>query len=388
MSQTAGMHRNAQSIRGGFVLVSLYSWAVVTLGIVITRFVRGLLIHKTAFGEDDATALAGHIIYIGTIVSWQYTVVAGLGKPSKEVGLKDVEHFSKAMYSAQLLEICAMTLAKFSSASLIQRIAPQSRRARLSLFATVGIWSIFSIFATAFRCGIRTDQAFSTKRCNSSGPLIAVIVSNQATDFILAAWLFPTFIRISLEKEKRFAAMVLFGLRAIVSLVAGVQIWAAIRAVRSHNPTHDAVGYVILSQAVTSLSLIAVNIPRIKQALGAGGSGIGYPRIQASELSTTCGTASVQTPGENALQLVPSGSGKFTATVTSMTSKISRAKSKSRVPPDWQGLVSLGIQGDGHTSTSSLFNRAEREGVMLERDFQVVVEDLNAPRNPRGTIKT
>lgn len=50
--------RNAQSTPGGFVLVSLYSWAVVTSGVVVARFVRGLLIHKVKFGADDKSALA------------------------------------------------------------------------------------------------------------------------------------------------------------------------------------------------------------------------------------------------------------------------------------------------------------------------------------------
>jgi hypothetical protein len=50
--------RHAQSTRGGFVLVSLYSWMVITVGVVVARFVRGLVVHKIKFGADDAAALA------------------------------------------------------------------------------------------------------------------------------------------------------------------------------------------------------------------------------------------------------------------------------------------------------------------------------------------
>lgn len=53
--------RNAHSTPGGFVLVSLYSWAVMTSGVVVARFVRGLLIHKVKFGADDNSALASMV---------------------------------------------------------------------------------------------------------------------------------------------------------------------------------------------------------------------------------------------------------------------------------------------------------------------------------------
>jgi hypothetical protein len=57
----SGALTNAKSTRSGFVLVSLYSWMVITFGVIIARFVRGLIIHKIKFGADDATALAAHV---------------------------------------------------------------------------------------------------------------------------------------------------------------------------------------------------------------------------------------------------------------------------------------------------------------------------------------
>ncbi|KAH7072140.1 hypothetical protein BKA63DRAFT_534944 [Paraphoma chrysanthemicola] len=361
--RNSGATTNAKSTRSGFVLVSLYSWMVITLGVVIARFVRGLLIHKVKFGADDAAALAAHITYVGVVVSWQYTVDGGLGRNVADVPLHEKSVFSRAILAAQLLEVVAMTAAKLSSAFLIERVAPQSRKAKTYLFVLLCIYGVFALFALAFRCGISTNWASETHRCKNTGPLIAAIVFNMATDLLLASWLFPTLLSISLDKEKRFTAMLLFGSRAIVSVVAGAQIWAAVRALSSNDP--------MPVRSVTSLSLIAANIPRIKRFLGVGGSGILYPQIQASELSATRRTASHQASGDHPIKLVPSGSGRVTTTVTS---KGSKEKKKSKMPPDWQGMVTLGSKEDEHTSTSSLFDRNEREGVMLEREFEVVVE--------------
>lgn len=52
--------RNAPNARAGVVLVSLYSWTAVTLGVAITRFVIGLL-HKVDFGLDDSMVLCGSV---------------------------------------------------------------------------------------------------------------------------------------------------------------------------------------------------------------------------------------------------------------------------------------------------------------------------------------
>lgn len=32
-----------------------------TWGVLLARFIRGLLVHKIRFGTDDATALIGHV---------------------------------------------------------------------------------------------------------------------------------------------------------------------------------------------------------------------------------------------------------------------------------------------------------------------------------------
>lgn len=125
------------------------------------------------------------------------------------------------MLAAQLVEIFAMSFAKLSSGFLIERVAPQTRRVKAGHFAMVGAWTVFSVFAIAFRCGVDTEWASPTHRCSSSGLLIAVIGSNIVTDFVLAFWLFPTLLALSLNKEKRFTALVLFGSRAMYVLAGG-----------------------------------------------------------------------------------------------------------------------------------------------------------------------
>jgi len=121
---------------------------------------------------------------------------------------------NQAVLSAQLLEICVMLFAKLSIAFLIDRVVPQPRKVKASLCLLLGVWGGFSCFAVSFPCGRIAERPFPPRICRSSGPLVASIVLNLIIDLLLASWLFPTLASISLTKEKRLTAMILFGSRA------------------------------------------------------------------------------------------------------------------------------------------------------------------------------
>lgn len=107
-----------------------------------------------------------------------------------------------------------MLFAKLSIAFLIDRVVPQPRKVKASLGLLLGVWSGLSCFAVAFPCVRIAERPVPPRRCRSSGPLIASIVLNLIIDLLLASWLFPTLVSISLNKEKRLTAMALFGSRA------------------------------------------------------------------------------------------------------------------------------------------------------------------------------
>jgi hypothetical protein len=118
------------------------------------------------------------------------------------------------MYIAGILVVFAMALAKLSSALLIDRVVPQTRRAKTILFGMIAIYAIFSPFATSFQCGIAQWTTHSL-RCNNGGLAIAVIVFNITTDLFLAFWMVPILWKLSLNKEKSLATATLFGVRAM-----------------------------------------------------------------------------------------------------------------------------------------------------------------------------
>ncbi|KAL1795914.1 hypothetical protein ACET3X_006138 [Alternaria dauci] len=365
----------AATSRSGFIIVSTYTWAIITAGVLFARLWQSRC-QKVKAGLDDVAIVAATVVYLGATVSWQYAIHGGLGKDMKDLSDEDVSLFFKATHIAGILVVLTMALAKLSSALLIERVVPQTRRAKIILFGMIAVFMIFSTFAISFQCGIPEWTPHSL-RCSNGGLTMAVIGSNMATDLVLAFWMVPVLWKLSLDKEKSFTAAILFGIRAIVAFVAGGQIWATLRLASSHNPTRDAVELVVLTQSVSSLSLIFASVPRIKRIIGVGGSGLVYPEIQGTELSVSRNFSSGQDSRNVNPKLVPSHLGDFTVTVSSKGTQKKRKTSCKHLHSDWQTLT-MGASIDAHASTSSLFDPDEQEGVMMRQDVIVSVEDRKA----------
>ncbi|CAN9350969.1 unnamed protein product [Alternaria sp. RS040] len=191
----------ATTTRGGFILVSTYAWAIVTAGVLVARFWQSRS-QKVEAGLDDVAIIAATIVYLGATVGWQYTIRGGLGKDVKDLSDENISLFFKVDRS---------------------------------------VANCSSILISDYRHP--TLQGYS-----NGGLSIAVIGLNMTTDLFLAFWMIPVLWKLSLDKEKSFAAATLFGVRAIVAFVAGGEIWATLRLASSQNPTRDAVELIVLTQ--------------------------------------------------------------------------------------------------------------------------------------------
>lgn len=362
--------RNAPSPRGGTLLVSLYSWTCLVVTVAVARGV--ITLHqKVAFRSDDAAAFVGTFVYLGATASWHVAIVAGLGKHFNQLSSTNAERYFEAAYSAELLQIVAMALAKTSSILLIERVAPQTRNARRLLFGVVGFWFVYSMLATALQCGLPAPWRVGAERCGHGALLISVVALNMASDLLVAGWILPVLCPLKMGLSGRIIVGVLFGARVVVVVVAGGQAWAVRRAFSSNDPTWDRLAYTLFSHAVTSLSLIVATIPRIKRFLDTAGGDSLRPLVTEAEiaLSARATTGTGTSVSGEPLKLVPSSTAKVTTTVRSDGSQ--RQKQKQKAQHEWERFVTMGSQQDEHTSTSSLF---EHQGVMKHQEVTVEIE--------------
>ncbi|PVH92082.1 hypothetical protein DM02DRAFT_663293 [Periconia macrospinosa] len=367
-------HRIAPSPEGGTVLVSLYSWTTVTLLVTAARCVIGL-IHKVKFDWDDATMIGGTIVYTASAVPWHLAVTrGGLGEPFRSVSAVRAANYFKFAWAAQLLQLAAMSFAKCSSAFLTCRVAPQSPREQLVLFGTVALWTLSSLLLFGLQCGLPKPWS-NVLVCSRGGPVFTVIVLNMLSDALLAWWIVPIIRRLKIDRERRRSVVTLFASRGIIPFVSVGQLWAVAKSVRGGDPTHDGVANAVLSQTISSLSLIVASLPRIKRFVGSAGSGMLDARITATELANRTDIAS-HTDGIS-LNLLPSNSTKFTTPVGSDGS----SKKKRPKQSEWDKFISMGSKQDEHTSTSSLLDQS---GVILQQEVTVRVGERD--RDPATDI--
>lgn len=108
-----------------------------------------------------------------------------------------------------------MAFGKLSFAFLIARVVPQTQKATTVLFGMIGFWSIFSIFATAFKCGVPKVWNSEILVCGHSSIALSVVILNIASDVVLTAWILPTLKALTLDRTSYWTATILFGCRAL-----------------------------------------------------------------------------------------------------------------------------------------------------------------------------
>ncbi|KAF2731538.1 hypothetical protein EJ04DRAFT_579083 [Polyplosphaeria fusca] len=364
-AQPGGGPRIAPSPEGGIVLVNLYAWTVVTLMVAAARWIIGK-IHNVKFGFDDVMIFGGTIVYTASAVPWHFAVTSGgLGKNFSDLDTNRAAVYFKSAWAAQLLQLAAMSFAKFSSAFLASRVASQSCRENTVLFGMVAFWAVSSQLLCGLQCGFLEPWS-GTPKCSHGGPVFAVIALNMVSDALLAWWIVPIIRPLKIDRAKRRTVVVLFSSRAIIPFICIAQLWAVAKAVRGNNPTRDGFPIAILHQTITGLSLIVASLPRIKRWIGTAGSGMLDCRITEHELALSTDDAADSHHSGGSLKLVPLDSTRFTTTVRS-----NGGKKKSRPKQtDWDRLVSMGSGQDDHTSTSSLFDRQ-----VVMKEITVHVED-------------
>lgn len=133
-----------------------------------------------------------------------------------------------------------MTFSKASIALLIRRLSVyHSSFLRSSMpIAGVGIWAIFSLFASIFQCNLPNPWFSAPESCPArKGLWSAILVWNMVTDAVLAVYIVPGVSRLNMPKPVRLTVVGLFASRLTVCVASGIQLNQLIRNVHSQDPT-------------------------------------------------------------------------------------------------------------------------------------------------------
>jgi hypothetical protein len=146
----------------------------------------------------------------------------------------------KFTYSSQVLGIFAMSFSKASIALLIRRLSVyHSSFFRSSVpIASVGIWAIFSLFASILQCNLPNPWFGALESCPTRERLwFAILILNIISDALLAVYIIPGVSRLHMPKPIRLTVVGLFATRLLVCVASGVQLAHLIQHARTEDPT-------------------------------------------------------------------------------------------------------------------------------------------------------
>ena len=101
---------------------------------------------------------------------------------------------------------------------MVERIADGLSTKKLSLILklVIGIWTVFSIFAIAFQCGVPRPWEFTHDRCAAHGKLYYIIIAGDiATDAVLAGYIIPTVLELQMSRYLKIGVSSLFMTRLV-----------------------------------------------------------------------------------------------------------------------------------------------------------------------------
>ncbi|KAF2428691.1 hypothetical protein EJ08DRAFT_735634 [Tothia fuscella] len=239
------------------------------------------------FRGDDVFMIAALLASITQSILWGYAAKHGLGKHYSDVSEQSLLRYYKFIYSAQIVGIFAMTFSKASVAFLLKRLTIyHTSFFHTSLtFLGVGIWAIFSLFASTLQCNLPNPWYAKPELCHArEGLWSTIIVLNFLSDFILSIYIIPGVWRLTMAVSIRSTIIVLFSLRLLVCVSSAFQLSKLLRFSQSSDPTWDYLALAITTDSTVHLSLITATIPRIHNFLIALQTGRADARVQVPDL--------------------------------------------------------------------------------------------------------
>ncbi|KAK6602664.1 hypothetical protein H4I95_06601 [Botrytis cinerea] len=180
-----------------------------------------------------------------------------------------------AGYAANLLFIASLCFVKLSIASFIDDLTPitRERQAARAIGLIILLWTISSIFSSAFQCSVSRPWDRINGSCINQkefGNYYAAV--NIITDFSLILMVVAIATHIQTSRLRRLAIMVIFGIRICVIAATGLQIYYLNKP--SKDLAFDPWPEAIITQIVLCLSILTACLPYMKLFLNSLESGM------------------------------------------------------------------------------------------------------------------
>ncbi|MCJ1435566.1 hypothetical protein MMC27_004940 [Xylographa pallens] len=249
-------------------VISVISWLALA-SMILSVLTKLILKYVTTgmFHTDDGSLVLALIFSTAQSIAFTFQITGGIGKPQNRLDSSQIEVVEKAGYAADLLFIATLAMAKTSLIIMLRELTRNSWYRKLcwllAVFCT--IWTVTSLFASAFQCHIPTPWMTLGPQCFDQISFWTYYgVINGITDVVLI--LLPAYMvwHVQIDKKQKLIIIACFASRIVVVGTIVVQLIFLNRIRTSIDITFEGWPYYLCTQLVQNLSIIAVCIPYLK----------------------------------------------------------------------------------------------------------------------------
>ncbi|KAF7942890.1 uncharacterized protein EAE97_006344 [Botrytis byssoidea] len=244
-------------------LIELFVWVPLSISClgVAARLATKIAIFKKLHLQDHLVSIS-LLLAIGQSIAVTIQYSNGYGQHLSTLSTSHQEGLLKAGYAANLLFIASLCFVKLSIALFIDNLTPitRERQAARVIGLIILLWTISSIFSSAFQCSVPRPWDRINGSCinqKAFGNYYAAV--NIITDFSLILMVVAIATHIQTSRLRRFAIMVIFGIRICVIAATGVQIYYLNKP--SKDLAFDPWPEAIITQSVLCLSILTACLP-------------------------------------------------------------------------------------------------------------------------------
>ncbi|KAL2867526.1 uncharacterized protein BJX67DRAFT_371877 [Aspergillus lucknowensis] len=247
--------------------------------IVLTRFLLVTLILGTlarlatkwwkfgAFFRDDYYSLVAMLASVAQAVAISIAVDKGYGTHIAQLSDGQVAEILKAQYTSNFFYIVGIAFSQLSFLVFVQQLAHHGRRAFNAVQIIIALWTISSIFASAFQCRPRQWDYIHDRCFDREAWFICLSISNVVTEVAIIAQTVHIMVKVQTTWERKLNLMAVFLFRVLVPAALVAQGILTHYNINTPDPTSATWSITVCTQIALCLSVVTASTPQFVPVL-------------------------------------------------------------------------------------------------------------------------
>ncbi|KAF2438092.1 hypothetical protein P171DRAFT_437174 [Karstenula rhodostoma CBS 690.94] len=249
-------------------IITIVTWAtlVVSILVFLARQCIKLAIHRRKTGIDDLFMLTSTVFAVALSVTVLILASDGLGVLGV-LTIRRADAIQKGYYASDFLYILTIGFAKLALVSFFYNVHHQrgQRRAVLAIGIFILAWTLASLVAVAFQCGLPKPWEILTLHCYNIGVFwIVYCIIDMTSDIAIVMLSINLVAYLRVRLSRKVAVVACFAPRILVIGVALARLFYLYPISPHNNPAFHLWVPLIITQVQACLSIVTACIPYVR----------------------------------------------------------------------------------------------------------------------------